>query len=504
MAAGSLLGRLTWRLARERRYITMVNIARCFPELSAAQQQDLVKRCFIDNGIGLIETATGWVRPPAHFLDRLVMKGTEHLEAALAQGKGVLMLGAHYSTLDFGANLLSVHYPFAVTYRAHSNPLFDAFMLRGRLRNCNGVFDRRDIRGAFRHLRQGKILWYAPDQDYGPEQAVFVPFFGHPAATITAASRFAAFNRSPVVLVRQQRLEDGRYQLHFVPLDTVPSGDDTHDATVINAAVEAAIRVAPSQYLWMHKRFKTQPGGKPQSPYIYIRTPHKKLAAHQYAELLAEASPYAASAASPAWLRLHNGLVLREFSGQARGRFRHRHAALQLDSLSKALRTSGIRTVTIDNIFWLPWRNVTAVTCFLPTGHTLAEREIAATEAAAFLALLHASGFHFLNLRAANIISSVEGVGIVDPLQLCKVPGSAAWQNRVVDLHAWLAMTTAEATYRDALFAGYLARLRPFDAEGMRALLSRPNGATDNSSGPRAAPAHSSTGDSAAASSGHP
>src|SRR5690606_31870832 len=159
-------------------YITMINIARCFPELSAARQQALVKRCFIDNGIGLIETASGWVRPPAHFLDRLVMKGTEHLDAALAKGKGVLMLGAHYSTLDFGANLLSVHYPFAVTYRAHSNPLFDAFMLRGRLSNCNGVFDRRDIRGAFRHLRQGKILWYAPDQDYGPEQAVFVPFFG--------------------------------------------------------------------------------------------------------------------------------------------------------------------------------------------------------------------------------------------------------------------------------------------------------------------------------------
>src|SRR5690606_4657829 len=143
---------------------------------------------------GLLETATGWVRPPTHFMPLLELRGEAVLADALAQGKGVLMLGAHYSTLDFGANLLSVHYPFAVTYRAHKNPLFNAFMLRGRLRNCNGVFDRHDIRGAFRHLRQGKILWYAPDQDYGPEQAVFAPFFGHEAATITAASRFASFN----------------------------------------------------------------------------------------------------------------------------------------------------------------------------------------------------------------------------------------------------------------------------------------------------------------------
>ena len=166
----------------------------------------LVRRCFIENGIGLIETATGWVRPPAHFKEQLMISGAHHMEEALAKGKGVLMLGAHYTTLDFSANLLSQHFPFAVTYRAHNNPLFDAFMLRGRLRNCNGVFDRKDIRGAFRHLRQGKILWYAPDQDYGPEQAVYAPFFGVPAATITAGSRFAAFNNSPALLVRHHRL----------------------------------------------------------------------------------------------------------------------------------------------------------------------------------------------------------------------------------------------------------------------------------------------------------
>lgn len=498
MVAGSLLGRLTWHLARERRHITTINITRCFPEMLPVAQQELVKRTFIDNGIGLVETATGWVRPPSHFLDCLVMEGTEHMDAALAQGKGVLMLGAHYSTLDFGANLLSVHYPFAVTYRAHRNPLFDAFMLRGRLRNCNGVFDRRDIRGAFRHLKQGKILWYAPDQDYGPEQSVFAPFFSHPAATITAASRFAAFNQSPVVLVRQQRLsEAGKYLLHFVPLASLPSGDDARDAMVINAAVEEAIRVAPSQYLWMHKRFKSQPGGKPQSPYIHIKTPHRKLSETQYAGLLADAVPFTNGAATTSWRLLQTGLALREFSAQAHGMFRQRHAALQLDALSKDLRSSGICTVTTDNIFQVPSRNLTAVSCFLPAGRPANAQQISAESAADFLALLHKSGFHFAQLRAADLVVSDAGPGLLDPLQVRRVPGSAAWHQRLADLQAWLAVLPQTDDYREALVARYLSNLRPTDAEGMRLLLARTTRVAHNAS------ARSSTHGSAAATPGH-
>ncbi|HHX82477.1 MAG TPA: lipid A biosynthesis acyltransferase, partial [Pseudomonadaceae bacterium] len=158
MAAGGLLGRATWLLARERRYITEVNIRLCFPELDERERAELVYQSFIENGKGLIETASGWVRPARHFLSMVENRSYTVLAKALAEGRGVLLLGAHYSTLDFCANLLSLYHPFAVTYRAHKNPLFDAFMLRGRLRNCNGVFDRRDIRGAFRHLRDGNIL----------------------------------------------------------------------------------------------------------------------------------------------------------------------------------------------------------------------------------------------------------------------------------------------------------------------------------------------------------
>jgi KDO2-lipid IV(A) lauroyltransferase len=499
MATGNLLGRLTWRFGKERRYITAININLCFPALSAAEQAALVQRCFIESGIGLIETATGWVRPPAHFLDRLVLMGTEHLAAALARQRGVLMLGAHYSTLDFGANLLSVHYPFAVTYRPHKNPLFDAFMLRGRLRNCNGVFDRHDIRGALRHLKRGKILWYAPDQDYGPEQAVFVPFFGHTAATITAASRFAAFNQSPVVLVRQQRIQGGRYVLEFTPLSPpLPSGDDARDACLINAALERAIRVEPAQYLWMHKRFKTQQHGKPHSPYIHIRTPDKNLSEAQYAGLVADAQPYGNDGVTP-WLRLPGGLLLREFPNHRRGLWRQRHPALRLDSISKDLRSAGIATVTTDNIFRSGSRKLTAVTCFPPAGSPLAIAQVSPAAAAGFLARLHNSGFHFAHLANTDLMADADhAIGILEPLTVCQVPGSAAWHQRLQDLQAWQAVMPADAEATDTLLGCYLANLRPRDAAGMRALLARHGGLADKAVTSNQCPVQSGTGNSGA------
>ncbi|MDR2213224.1 MAG: hypothetical protein LBE21_06335, partial [Pseudomonadales bacterium] len=355
---GARLGDLLFYFGRERRYITRINIERCFPELSAQEQQALVHQSFRENGIGLVETACGWIRPAARFKTLGRLKGGDLLEKALARGRGVLLLGAHYTTLDFSANLLSLYFPFAVTYRAHKNPLFDAFMLRGRLRNCNGVFNRHDVRGALRHLKQGKILWYAPDQDYGPEQAVFAPFFGNMAATITAASRFAAFNNSPVFLARHHRGEGPQpYEMEITPLRNFPSGDDLDDATRLNLALEAAIRVKPAQYLWMHKRFKTQAGGKPQSPYILIKTPYRKLDATRYEALIE-----GAQVEHEGRRRLQSGLELRRFAGVGRWR----QAALRLDTLSKKLRAQGIATVTIDNVFRLPHLRETIATCFVP------------------------------------------------------------------------------------------------------------------------------------------
>jgi KDO2-lipid IV(A) lauroyltransferase len=467
MAAGTVLGLGTWLFARERRYITEVNIRLCFPELDAEQQAALVKQAFIENGIGLIETASGWIRPASHFRHMSELRGGEHIAAALQQGRGVLLLGAHYSTLDFSANLLSTYYPFAVTYRSHRNPLFDAFMLRGRLRNCNGVFDRKDLRGAFRHLKQNKLLWYAPDQDYGPEQAVYAPFFGQLAASITAGSRFAAFNGSPALVVSHRRDNaTQRYILEALPIPaSFPSGDDAADIALINRMLEQEIRKAPAQYLWMHKRFKTRPGGKPESPYIFIKTPNRKLSPQKHAQLTAGAVEVPGHADR---LQLASGLQLWSYPGQPS--LWRRHPLPRLDRISKWLRSQGLSTVTVDSLYRFPQLHSSAATVFVPAGSTPDAKHCPTAPAAAdFLARLHAAGCSFTQLAADNLLWDGTRLALLDPLQLRQEPGSTqlAWRCRDLQL-----LTTAlgyDQTQQALLQTQYLAQCRP----GLQAALTR-------------------------------
>lgn len=472
---GARLGDLTYFAARERRYITEVNIRLCFPELSPREQHQLVRDTFRENGIGLVETACGWIRPAAHFKPLARLKGGDLIAAALAEGRGVLFLGAHYTTLDFAANLLSQHFPFAVTYRAHKNPLFDAFMLRGRLRNCNGVFDRYDIRGAFRHLKQGKILWYAPDQDYGPEQSVFAPFFGNNAATITAAARFASFNRSPTFIVRHHRDNQVQpYDLEAIPFPDFPSGDDVADAIRLNQALEAAIRVNPAQYLWMHKRFKTQPGGKPESPYIFIKTPQRKLNPARYEKLTEGAVAIVGREDRRA---LPSGLELREFAGLPRGLGRNSHPALRLDALSKTLRSRGIPSVTVDSLFLVAHLNKSFATCFVPAA---AERAVEPQEAAAFLSEMHGKGVSFLALNSQDLIVTTNGLAIDDPLRLRIGNEATSEMDRLVDLHRMSTLLAYDEERRAALIEHYIEVTTPAMPQAWRAQLAAMERAADN------------------------
>lgn len=464
MAAGTLLGHATRLLARERRYITETNLRLCFPELSEAERAGMLRQTFVENGIGLIETASGWIRPPEHFRTLVRFPGKEVFAQALAQGRGVVLLGAHYSTLDFSANLLSLYFPFAVTYRAHKNPLFDAFMLRGRLRNCNGVFDRKDIRGAFRHLKAGKMLWYAPDQDYGPDKAVYAPFFGQPAATITAGSRFAAINQSPALIVSHRRLTREKcYVLEGAPLpDGFPSGDDVQDATLINRMLEAEIRKAPAQYLWMHKRFKTRPGGKPESPYILIRTRSPRLTVAQAAALTQDAAPVAGM---PGRLQLPNGKQLWSFPGLSRGLRAMRHPALQLDHLSKLLRVQGMQCVTVDNLFRLPHENRTLASVFLPPGDLLAaDMAVPPAAAATLLLALHRAGMRFKDIpKRASFYWTGTALWLADPLELEHRPGTTACVERVADLRKLALVLGYDGVEREALLREYRVDCRPSD-----------------------------------------
>jgi KDO2-lipid IV(A) lauroyltransferase len=239
---GRGLGLLSYYFARSRRHICEVNLRLCFPELTEQEHKKLVRKTFRSNGIGLIEVAIAWFRDPEDYRSRTTVTGLENLEAAIAEGKGVLLLCAHFSSLEMGGFLFNLVGDMDVTYRPNKNLLFQAAMFNGRIRHFRHVYDRKDVRGAMRSLKAARILWYAPDQDYGAKHSVFVPFFGVQAATITATARFAKVNDSAVVFYSHYRNED-------------------------NDLVEQAIRKQPDQYLWLHKRFKTQAAGPSARPY---------------------------------------------------------------------------------------------------------------------------------------------------------------------------------------------------------------------------------------------
>ncbi|PCH63146.1 MAG: lipid A biosynthesis acyltransferase [SAR86 cluster bacterium] len=269
MRIGQGLGLLSYYLARRRRHICEVNLKLCFPELNQSQLKTLLRKTFLSNGMGLMEVAMCWSRNPEDFRHRVTTSGLEHLQEAVAKGKGVLLIGAHFSTLEFGGTLFTLFNEMDITYRGHSNPLFQAVMSNARKKHFRGVIERQNVRGALKSLKDGRTLWYAPDQDYGARHSVFVPFFGVEAATITATSRFARLNDSAVLFFSHYRNEDNSgYHLAFSEvLQDYPCGDDEADAIRINQIIETAIRKHPEQYLWLHRRFKTQQAGPSARPY---------------------------------------------------------------------------------------------------------------------------------------------------------------------------------------------------------------------------------------------
>ncbi len=264
---GRVIGALALWLASDRRRAADTNLALCFPDMPDAQRDALLKASFADLGIGLFEFLRAWWGSVAPMRRNVRIEGLEHLRALQVQGRGVLLVSGHFMTLELCGRLLCDHVPLAGMYRRHRNPVFEWAVMRGRLQYAVAMFDNSEIRGAVRHLKRGGVLWYAPDQDMRGKDTVFAPFFGIPASTITASHQLARLTGCAVVPFFHRR-EGDRYVLRIAePLQGFPSDDATGDSGQVNAAIEAMVREAPSQYLWIHRRFKRQPEGV-QSPYV--------------------------------------------------------------------------------------------------------------------------------------------------------------------------------------------------------------------------------------------
>ena len=262
-AIGRGVGWLALRLAGTRRRAAEANIDLCFPDEPPAWRRRLLRDSFDALGIGLFEFARAWWGGIAPMRRHVRIEGLEHLRALQEQGRGVLLVSGHFMTLEMCGRLLCDHVPVSGMYRVHRNPVMEWAVKRGRLRYAGAMYGNGDIRGAVRHLKRGGFLWYAPDQDMRGKDTVFAPFFGVPASTITATHQLARLTGCAVVPFFHRR-EGARYVLRVAPpLDSFPSEDVVADTTRVNAAIEAMVREAPAQYLWIHRRFKRQPEGAP-------------------------------------------------------------------------------------------------------------------------------------------------------------------------------------------------------------------------------------------------
>ena len=266
LGIGRGIGHLVYVLAKSRRRIAEINIRLCFPELDQDERKELVRRTFLSVGMLTMEMAFCWFRPIKLLAHRMEIHGLDTLREAQSEGRGVLLIGGHYLTLDLGAALLSTEVELDAVYRRNNNPALEQLMVEGRERFCGRVIDRNDIRRAIRRLRNARILWYAPDQDYGIRHSVFVPFFGQTAATIATSRLVRLTGARPILFSHFRDAEKGTWSLHLQRIDNYPSGDHEADARHLNSLIEAEVRKHPEQYLWLHRRFKTRREGDP-SPY---------------------------------------------------------------------------------------------------------------------------------------------------------------------------------------------------------------------------------------------
>lgn len=263
MGLATMLGTLMYKKGGVRLVVTRANIQACFPELTEKEQEDLIRESFVANMKGMIETTTAWWGDHKPIIDKLDVYGLEHLKEAESRGKGVILVGGHFSILDLAGPLVHSLSPFNYMYRPNDNPLFNAVIERHRMRYSNKKFNKYELKEMSRFIKQGNTVWYGYDQDFGARRSVFAPFFGIQTATVKAAVRLPRDTGATVLMISQFREADDRYSVRFSPIfEGLAEDDDITAATRLNEQLETFIRIHPEQYLWMHRRFRSRPAGE--------------------------------------------------------------------------------------------------------------------------------------------------------------------------------------------------------------------------------------------------
>lgn len=265
---GRTLGRLARPFLKKREYVANRNLELCFPAMDNSSRSTLLTDNFTSLGMALIETGMAWFWSDTRLRKHFDVEGFANLQRALDQGKGVMVVGVHFMSLELGGRVMGLCRPMMATYRPHNNPVLEFVQTRGRLRSNKAMIDRRNLKGLVSALKKGEAVWFAPDQDYGRKGSVFAPFFAMQNTATTngtfVISRLSGAAMLTITMIR--RKDNAGYRLYIGDMLTdYPSGNEQAAAGYINKKIEDEILRAPEQYLWVHRRFKTRPLGEAAS-----------------------------------------------------------------------------------------------------------------------------------------------------------------------------------------------------------------------------------------------
>ena len=269
--AGKCLGRVGRQFTPKTRAVVMRNLEACFPELTAEQRRRLSREHFAAVGAAFSEMGLGWFASTERLLQLIRVEGREHLDRALAQDRGIIILPAHFTSLETASSILQQLVPgVKAVYRPQPNAMIDAMISQGRRRTVAGQIAKDNIRAMVRTLRDGGAVAYLADLAARGRNRAVIPFFAEPAMTTTTVSRLARVTGATVLTYFFRRLP-GRsgYVVNIgSPLDGFPSDDEVADTRRLVKRLEDYIRVAPEQYMWTYRRFKGRPEPYPD---IYAR-----------------------------------------------------------------------------------------------------------------------------------------------------------------------------------------------------------------------------------------
>ncbi len=258
-----VIGRVAWLVARRDRRITLINLRLVYPNFSENKRRQLGREHFQSLAFSVFETGRVWFAKQDELATDVRIEGLQHLTEAVARGKGVLLLGGHFTTNEIAAAALTLtNHPVSILYKAPKNPLMHALSLRHRSGRGSQMIAADRLVDMIQALKKGAIVLYAPDQRYDMQDSLTLPLFGVPALTNPGPPVVARYTGCAVLTYFPRRLPDGRgYVMTFGPvLSDFPSGDNAKDVSRYLRALEAAVEEAPEQYLWSYKRYRPKDG----------------------------------------------------------------------------------------------------------------------------------------------------------------------------------------------------------------------------------------------------